>query len=114
MSGKVNKENVMIRHRLLAAALSLSFMFPGLALNAKKIKSIPFFKDGKAPVVQFSLEPGDQIIPAGKKIALMIFSTDREFTLWREPGTVITVDLNVSTMELPVVGGKEAYQKATD
>jgi X-Pro dipeptidyl-peptidase len=35
----------------------------------------------------------------------MIMSTDRDFTLWPDPGTELTVDLDATTLELPVVGG---------
>ncbi|MEO5509084.1 MAG: Xaa-Pro dipeptidyl-peptidase, partial [Longimicrobiales bacterium] len=60
----------------------------------------------------FSLEPDDQIIPAGKRIGLMIMSSDRDFTLWPRPGTALTVELDRTSMELPVVGGKVALEKA--
>ncbi len=43
----------------------------------------------------------------------MIFSSDRDFTLWPEPGTELTVDLNGTSISLPVVGGVEAYNRAT-
>jgi hypothetical protein len=36
--------------------------------------------------MQFDLQPDDQIIPAGHQIGLMIFSSDRDFTLWPTPG----------------------------
>jgi X-Pro dipeptidyl-peptidase len=58
----------------------------------------------------FNLEPDDQIIPAGKQIALMIFSTDREFTLWPDPGTKLTVDLDRTFITIPIVGGAEAIK----
>jgi X-Pro dipeptidyl-peptidase len=35
----------------------------------------------------------------------MIFSSDREFTLQPEPGTMITVDLDGTSVKIPVVGG---------
>jgi X-Pro dipeptidyl-peptidase len=60
----------------------------------------------------FDLQPDDQIVPAGKRIGLMIFSSDREFTLWPEPGTELTVDLDGTTLELPVVGGAAALTGA--
>jgi X-Pro dipeptidyl-peptidase len=60
----------------------------------------------------FDLEPDDQIIPAGKRIALMIMSSDRDFTLWPEPGTTLTVDLAGTSIQLPVVGGGGALLKA--
>lgn len=54
----------------------------------------------------FSLEPDDQIIPAGKQIGLMIFSSDKEFTLHPMPGTELTIDLDVTEVTIPIVGGK--------
>ncbi|MBR9855613.1 MAG: X-prolyl-dipeptidyl aminopeptidase [Algicola sp.] len=56
--------------------------------------------------VEFDLMPDDQIIPKGQQIGLMIFSSDKEFTLWPEPGTELTVDLDNTELTLPVVGGK--------
>ena len=61
----------------------------------------------------FDLQPDDQIIPAGKRIGLMIFSSDRDFTLWPKPGTELTIDIDKSTLTLPVVGGSAAFGKAT-
>ncbi|MAE64362.1 MAG: Xaa-Pro dipeptidyl-peptidase [Phycisphaeraceae bacterium] len=60
----------------------------------------------------FELQPDDQIIPAGQKIGLMIFSSDRDFTLWPEPGTRVTLDLDQTSLELPVVGGTKALKTA--
>lgn len=62
--------------------------------------------------VRFDLQPDDQVIPAGKRIALMIFSSDRDFTLWPDPGTTLTVDLDATALELPVVGGAAALRRA--
>ncbi|MFO1078605.1 MAG: Xaa-Pro dipeptidyl-peptidase [Planctomycetota bacterium] len=62
--------------------------------------------------VTFDLKPDDQIVPKGQRIALMIFASDREFTLWPKPGTEITVDLAGTTLTIPVVGGAKALQKA--
>jgi len=60
----------------------------------------------------FELQPDDQIIPEGQQIGLMIFSSDREFTLWPEPGTELTIDLDGTTLTLPVVGGTESLEAA--
>ena len=68
---------------------------------------------GKFVELEFALEPDDQIIPAGQQIGLMIFSSDRDFTLWPDPGTKLTVDLDATSIEIPVVGGSEAFNKAT-
>jgi X-Pro dipeptidyl-peptidase len=67
---------------------------------------------GRLYDLSFALQPDDQIIPAGKRIALMIFSSDRDFTLWPEPGTRLTIDLDGTSLELPVVGGAAALTRA--
>lgn len=65
-------------------------------------------KPGEFVTLTFDLQPDDQIIPAGKRIALMIFSSDRDFTLWPKAGTQLTVDLGATKLLLPVVGGAKA------
>ncbi|MEI6245881.1 MAG: Xaa-Pro dipeptidyl-peptidase [Acidobacteriota bacterium] len=61
---------------------------------------------GKAYKMTFDLEPDDQIIPAGKRIALMIMSSDRDFTLWPKAGTELSVDLGGTSITLPVVAAR--------
>ncbi|MDF0715659.1 Xaa-Pro dipeptidyl-peptidase [Muricauda sp. 334s03] len=56
--------------------------------------------------MEFELMPDDQIIPKGQQIGLMIFSSDKEFTLWPEPGTELTINLDDTELVLPIVGGK--------
>jgi X-Pro dipeptidyl-peptidase len=63
---------------------------------------------GEFVTVTFDLQPDDQIIPAGQQIGLMIFSSDREFTLWPQPGTELTVDLDITSLTLPIVGGESS------
>ena len=67
---------------------------------------------GKSYDLSFELEPDDQVIPAGEQLALMIFSSDRDFTLWPEAGTQLTIDLSATSLTLPVVGGAEALAAA--
>jgi X-Pro dipeptidyl-peptidase len=69
-------------------------------------------KPGEFVTFTFDLEPDDQIIPAGKRIGLMILSSDREFTLWPKPGAQLTIDLDATKVTLPVVGGSQAFTKA--
>lgn len=76
-------------------------------------KSAPLIP-GKYYDLKFNLQPDDQIIPAGKQIGLMIFSSDKEFTLWPKAGTEISIDLNGTNITLPVVGGSTAYEKAVN
>lgn len=69
-------------------------------------------KSGEFVTLTFDLQPDDQIIPAGKRIALMILSSDRDFTLWPKAGTKLTVDLEATKISVPLVGGAAAYEKA--
>ena len=62
--------------------------------------------------VTFDLQPDDQVIPAGQRLALVVFSTDRDFTLWPDPGTELKIELAGTTLGLPVVGGAEAVRRA--
>ncbi len=64
--------------------------------------------------ITFDLQPDDQVIPKGQQIGLMIFSSDRDFTLWPSPGTELTIDLDGTTLSLPVVGGKAMFDKAVE
>ena len=67
---------------------------------------------GKFYEVSFDLMPDDQIIKKGQQIGLMIFSSDKEFTLHPEPGTELTVALDGTKLTLPILGGLEAFNKA--
>lgn len=75
-------------------------------------KGMPL-KPGEFVSLTFDLQPDDQIVPVGKQLGLMIFSSDREFTLWPKAGTKLTLDLAGTKLALPVVGGPEAFGKAT-
>lgn len=67
---------------------------------------------GKFYEVTFDLQPDDQIIKKGQQIGLLIFSSDKEFTLHPEPGTELTVDLEGTQLTLPIVGGEKAFSDA--
>lgn len=69
---------------------------------------------GQFYTVNFDLQPDDQVIPAGQQIGLMIFSSDQEFTLHPEPGTELMIDLKSTNLSLPVVGGLQAFEPATE
>ncbi|MBI1335240.1 MAG: Xaa-Pro dipeptidyl-peptidase [Armatimonadetes bacterium] len=69
-------------------------------------------KPGEFVNLTFDLEPDDQIIPAGKRIALMILSSDHDFTLYPKPGTKLTVDLAKTKITLPLVGGDKSLVEA--
>jgi len=67
---------------------------------------------GKFYDLTFDLEPDDEFVPAGKQLAVMIMSSDREFTLWPQAGTELTIDLAHSSFSIPIVGGSAALGKA--
>ena len=81
--------------------------------NYKSLRESEPLKPGRFYEMNFELEPDDQVIPAGQQIGLMIFSSDRDFTLHPKPGTKLTVDLEGTSIQIPVVGGLEAWEKAT-
>jgi X-Pro dipeptidyl-peptidase len=80
--------------------------------NYKSLTESEPLKPGKFYEMTFNLEPDDQLIPAGQQIGLMILSSDRDFTLWPKPGTELTVDLDATSVQIPVVGGVQAFKKA--
>jgi X-Pro dipeptidyl-peptidase len=89
--------------------------------NHKALKSSGYYtsKDPGEPLVPgrfydvtFDMQPTDEFIPAGRQLALMIMSSDRQFTLWPAAGTELTVDLGASSVTIPIVGGKSALTKA--
>ena len=80
--------------------------------NYKSITESEPLEPGKFYEMSFDLIPDDQVIPAGQQIGLMIFSSDNQFTLLPEPGTILTVDLDKTTIEIPVVGGENVFIKA--
>ncbi|WP_309720385.1 Xaa-Pro dipeptidyl-peptidase [Armatimonas sp.] len=69
-------------------------------------------KPGAFVTLTFDLQPDDQIIPAGKRIGLMILSSDRDFTLWPKAGTKLTIDLDATQLILPIVGGESTFKRA--
>tara|TARA_R110001583_G_scaffold123082_1_gene274441 strand:+ start:61603 stop:63429 length:1827 start_codon:yes stop_codon:yes gene_type:complete len=82
--------------------------------NYRSLTESEPLKPGEFYEISFNLMPDDQIIPKGQQIGLMVFSSDKEFTLWPKPGTELTVDLDATTLTLPIVGGSEAFEKAVN
>jgi len=80
--------------------------------NAASLSSSKPLVPGEFVELAIDLQPDDQIVPAGERIGLMVFSSDHDFTLWPEPGTELTLDLDACALTLPVVGGAEAWKKA--
>ncbi|MFT7247886.1 MAG: X-Pro dipeptidyl-peptidase, partial [Arcticibacterium sp.] len=81
--------------------------------NHKALDKSQELIEGDYYSLRFYLNPDDQIIPKGQQIALVVFSSDKEFTLHPRAGTELSLDLKNSTLHLPIVGGKEQYLKCT-
>ncbi len=82
--------------------------------NYRSLTKGEALKPGKFYEMSFDLEPDDQIIAKGQKIGLMIMSSDKEFTLHPNPGTKLTIDLDKTSITIPVVGGGESLKSATE
>ncbi|MGE0144179.1 MAG: Xaa-Pro dipeptidyl-peptidase [Planctomycetota bacterium] len=80
--------------------------------NHASIEKSQPLEPGRFYELEFDLQPDDQVIPAGERIALMVFSSDRDFTLWPKAGSKLTVDLDFTSLKLPVVGGADALKAA--
>jgi X-Pro dipeptidyl-peptidase len=78
---------------------------------ASKAKGEPLV-NGTFYDLTFDLQPGDRMIAPGKQLALMIMSSDRDFTLWPSAGTELMVDLGKTSIRLPVVGGMVTMRRA--
>ena len=81
--------------------------------NYKSLRKSKPLKIGKFYEMTFDLQPDDQVIKKGQQIGLMIFSSDNNYTLLPKPGTELTLDLNGTSITIPIVGGKTAFDKAT-
>jgi len=80
--------------------------------NYKSLRKSAPLKPGKFYEMTFDLQPDDQVIKKGQQIGLMIFSSDNNYTLLPKPGTKLTLDLNGTSITIPIVGGKSAFEKA--
>jgi len=54
--------------------------------------------------LSFAMQPKDTVVAAGRRLALMVFSSDRQYTVRPAPGTQLTLDPAASSLTLPVLG----------
>ncbi|WP_405208077.1 Xaa-Pro dipeptidyl-peptidase [Aquimarina sp. LLG6339-5] len=80
--------------------------------NHKSLTESQPLKPGSFYEMSFDLQPDDQVIKKGQQIGLMIFSSDSKFTLLPKPGTELTIDLDETSITIPIVGGIDAFKKA--
>lgn len=82
--------------------------------NHKSLTDEEDLVPGRSYTINFELQPDDQIIKAGQQIGLMIFSSDKDFTIHPKAGTELTIELDKTQLTLPIVGGEEAFKKLTN
>ncbi len=63
--------------------------------------------------MSFDMQAKDAIVQAGRRLALMVFSSDRQYTIRPAAGTQVSLDLAGSSITIPVVGGPSAFAAAT-
>jgi X-Pro dipeptidyl-peptidase len=80
--------------------------------NYRSLTESEPLEPGRFYEMSFDLQPDDQVIPVGQQIGLMIFSSDREFTLHPAPGTKLTIDLDATSLIVPVIGGEKAFAES--
>jgi X-Pro dipeptidyl-peptidase len=81
--------------------------------NHESLRESEPLTPGKFYNLTFDLQPDDQVIPPGQKVGLMIFSSDKKYTLHPDPGTELTIDLDATSLTLPVVDGPDALSSGT-
>lgn len=67
---------------------------------------------GQAYQLDFDLQPKDSVIAAGRRLGVMIISSDNEYTVRPAAGTQLSVDLSQSSVQIPIVGGPLALAEA--
>jgi len=67
---------------------------------------------GRSCQIGFDMQPKDSVVPAGGRLALMVLSSDRDFTIRPAAGTQLTLDLARSSLAIPVVGGSSTRADA--
>ena len=69
---------------------------------------------GKMYKLTFDFQPKDSVLAAGRRLGVMILSSDRDYTIRPSPGTELTMDLKESKVRLPIVGGPSTFTNAFD
>jgi X-Pro dipeptidyl-peptidase len=69
---------------------------------------------GKYYKYTFDFQPKDSVIAAGRRLGVMIISSDRDYTIRPAPGTQLTMALRESQVRLPIVGGPSVFTNAFD
>ena len=69
---------------------------------------------GRSYKLTFDFQPKDSVLAAGRRLGVMILSSDRDHSIRPAPGTELTMDLKESKLRLPIVGGPSTFTNAFD
>lgn len=67
---------------------------------------------GREYSIEVSFEPKDYVFRAGHKIEFVLLSSDFDYTLRPKPGAGISLAVDDTRLDLPVLGGKRALREA--
>ncbi|MCE7009604.1 Xaa-Pro dipeptidyl-peptidase [Kibdelosporangium philippinense] len=67
---------------------------------------------GREYSIEVRFEPKDYVFAAGHKIEFVLLSSDFDYTLRPKPGAGISIDVDKTVVDLPIVGGKGALRYA--
>ena len=67
---------------------------------------------GQPYQLSFDLQPKDSVVAAGRRLGVIVISSDFEYTVRPAAGTQLSVDLAASAFQLPIVGGPRALARA--
>jgi X-Pro dipeptidyl-peptidase len=69
---------------------------------------------GRSYKLTLDFQPKDSVLAAGRRLGVMILSSDRDYTVRPAAGTRLTMDLMESKLRLPIVGGPSTFTNAFD
>jgi X-Pro dipeptidyl-peptidase len=67
---------------------------------------------GRTYPVEVRFEPKDYLVAEGHRVELVLISSDHDFTLRPRAGAGLSVEINTTTLTVPVLGGRQALRDA--
>jgi X-Pro dipeptidyl-peptidase len=67
---------------------------------------------GQPYQLDFDMQPKDSVVAAGRRVGIMVISSDNEYTVRPAAGTQLNLNVGASHVSIPVVGGAAALAAA--
>jgi X-Pro dipeptidyl-peptidase len=84
------------------------------ATNRNSLREADPLTPGEEYRVEFPINAVDRVFEAGHRLAVMVYSSDQDFTKRPDHDLDLTLSLADSAVELPVVGGESALAASLD